>query len=50
MKLLKLFVSFIILSLVSAPAFAVGEISIDKDNGVYHIILKGEKSRKRLNL
>lgn len=48
MKLLKLFVSFIILSLVSAPAFAVGEISIDKDNGVYHIILKGEKIKKKI--
>jgi len=30
------------------PANAVGDISIDKDNGVYHIILKGEKIKKKI--
>lgn len=30
------------------PAFAVGEISIDHDNGIYHIVLKGEKIKKRI--
>lgn len=48
MKILKLFASFIIMSLIATPVFAAGDISIDNDNGVYHIILKGEKIKKKI--
>lgn len=36
--------------LVANPVHAVGDISIDKNDGVYHIILSGEKVKKELNL
>lgn len=52
MKNLKLFLGLIILLAISVisvkPAFAVGDISIDKNNGIYHIILKGEKIKKKI--
>ena len=32
----------------SSKALAAGDISIDKDNGIYHIVLKGEKVKKRI--
>ena len=34
--------------LVANPVHAVGDISIDKNDGVYHIILSGEKVKKRI--
>lgn len=49
MKFLKIFLCLIIYSIFTmAPALAVGEISIDKDNGIYHIVLKGEKIKKKI--
>lgn len=30
------------------PVLAAGSINIDKDNGVYHIVLKGEKIKKKI--
>lgn len=49
MKFLKMFLCLVIFSVSAiAPAFAVGEISVDKDNGVYHIVLKGEKVKKKI--
>ena len=50
MKKLKLFLTFALLIFCISPAFAVGDICIDKDNGVYHIILKGEKIKKKIKL
>ena len=40
---------FLVMILFSAltPVLA-GEMSIDKDNGIYHIILKGEKIKKKI--
>ena len=49
MKLMKLFLTLVItFSAVLTPVFAAGEMSIDKDNGIYHIILKGEKIKKKI--
>ena len=45
-NLLKIFLVFTIL-LISTPAKA-NDISIDKNNGIYHIILKGEKIKKKI--
>lgn len=48
MKFLRIFVSIIIVFVLGvAPVFA-GEISIKKDNGIYHIVLKGEKVKKKI--
>lgn len=33
---------------ITTQAQAAGDISIDKDNGIYHIILKGEKIKKKI--
>lgn len=46
MKILKLFLLMVIFSTFCLPAKAVGDINIDNDNGIYHIVLKGEKSKK----
>ena len=46
MKLLKIFVLVLAL-FVSLPAFA-GDISVKYDNGIYHIVLKGEKIKKKI--
>ena len=48
MKKLKLFLSLALLFLCVSPSFAVGDINIDKDNGIYHITLKGEKIKKKI--
>ncbi len=49
MKHLKklLFVVFLMIACVS-PTFARGDISVTKDNGVYHVILKGERIKKKM--
>lgn len=44
----KLFLSLLLTFMLITPAFAVGDITIDKDNGIYHIILKGEKIKKKI--
>lgn len=36
------------MSLICSPVFAAGDILIDHENGIYHIILKGEKVKKRI--
>ncbi len=38
----------IFLLLTTVPVFAAGDISIKKENGIYHIILKGESVKKRI--
>lgn len=48
MKILKLFLCIVFMFFFTAPVLAVGDICIDKDNGIYHIILKGEKIKKRI--
>lgn len=45
-SIVKIFLIFIIMQ-ISVPVFA-NDISIDKDNGIYHIVLKGEKIKKRI--
>ena len=48
MRVLKLFLTVLLFCLfVSTPAMA-GDISIDKENGIYHIVLKGEKIKKKM--
>ena len=47
MKLLKLFLTVLLFMFCTVPAMA-GDITIDKDNGVYHIVLKGEKIKKKM--
>jgi hypothetical protein len=47
MKFLKVFLCVILSITLVSPAFA-GDISIDKDNGIYHIVLKGEKIKKKI--
>ena len=48
MRALKLFLTVLLFCLfVSTPAMA-GDISIDKENGIYHIVLKGEKIKKKM--
>lgn len=44
---MKNFLIFLLLILFCCPVHA-GEISIDLDNGIYHIILKGEKIKKKI--
>lgn len=46
MQFLKIFLLVVAL-FFSAPAFA-GNISVTQDNGIYHIILKGEKVKKKI--
>jgi len=46
MKFLKIFALMVSIFL-ALPAFA-GDISITHDNGIYHIILKGEKVKKKI--
>ena len=48
MRVLKLFLAILVFSVFSfAPAYA-GDINIDKENGIYHIVLKGEKIKKKI--
>lgn len=47
MKNLKLLFILIFTLLLAAPSLA-NDISINKSNGIYHIILKGEKIKKRI--
>ncbi len=48
MKFFKIILCLLVMILFSAQVSLAGEISIDKDNGIYHIILKGEKIKKRI--
>ena len=48
MKILKILLGFIILATITTPAFAAKDIDIEQNNGVYHIVLKGEKIKKRI--
>lgn len=49
MKILKNLLCFVILTvLFSTPAFAAKDIDINKNDGIYHIVLKGEKIKKRI--
>ncbi len=47
-KLTKLlFTLFLFIACIN-PVSALGDISVTKDNGVYHIILKGERIKKKI--
>ena len=46
-NLIKVFVVFL-LFFVSANIVFANDIKIKKDNGIYHIILKGEKIKKQI--
>ena len=49
MKILRTLLSvFTILVFCVTPVFAVGGISVDYDNGIYHVVLKGEKIKKNI--
>ena len=49
MKFIKNFLVLFIVLLVSSPVIASGgDISVDKNDGIYHIVLKGEKIKKRI--
>ena len=48
MKILKLLFIIILSFVFSNPANALGNISINYDSGIYHIILKGEKIKKKI--
>lgn len=48
MKLLKIFLALFIVMLTYSPAALADDISIDMENGIYHIVLKGEKVKKRI--
>lgn len=48
MRAIKLFLMTLLFSMFCiTPAFA-GDIDIDKENGIYHIVLKGEKIKKKI--
>lgn len=47
MKKIKLFLVIVLMFILSAPVLAK-DISIQKNNGIYHIILKGEKIKKKI--
>ncbi len=47
MKLIKILISVLFVFIFCSPVNA-GNISIDKNNGIYHIVLKGEKIKKRI--
>ena len=46
MKYLKIFLLVFVI-FISSPVFA-GDISMTHDNGIYHIVLKGEKIKKKI--
>ena len=48
MKNFKTFLLLMLSFILISPACNAGEINITKDNGIYHIILKGEKIKKRI--
>lgn len=47
MKILKIFILFMISIFICTPVSAKN-ISIEKNDGIYHIILKGEKVKKKI--
>lgn len=49
MKFLKLFFIILIFVVSSSQISFAEDISIDYNNGIYHIILKGEKIKKKIN-
>lgn len=48
MKIFKIFLSLILATIICSPAMAKNDISVSKDNGIYHIVLKGEKIKKKI--
>ncbi len=48
MKNLKYFWIFLTITLLTLPSIAFGDISVSQNEGVYHVILKGEKVKKRI--
>ena len=47
MKIIKLFLAFILVMTFCNPSHA-GDIAIEHKDGIYHIVLKGEKIKKRI--
>ena len=48
MKILKIiFIIFVFIFAAGQQCFA-GDISINHNNGIYHIVLKGEKIKKKI--
>ena len=48
MKFLKMLPVLLLIFIFAIPANAIGDMTITKDNGIYHIVLKGEKIKKRI--
>jgi exopolysaccharide biosynthesis protein len=48
MKIIKIIFTVIIFTLIFGLQANAKEISVKKDNGIYHIVLKGEKVKKRI--
>lgn len=45
---MKVFLGLFLAMLLTSPVFAAGDMNINFDNGVYHIVLKGEKMKKKI--
>lgn len=48
MKFLKIVFSIFLFSLIFCSQAYAGDISVKKENGIYHIVLKGEKIKKKI--
>ena len=48
MKILKLFLVVMLFLTMSSTSVLAGEIDVDKVDGIYHIVLKGEKIKKKI--
>lgn len=48
MKFLKIIFSVILFSLIFCSQAYAGDISVKKSDGIYHIVLKGEKIKKKI--
>ena len=48
MKKIRIFLILFIMFVFSIKSYAANDISIKHDNGIYHIVLKGEKIKKKI--
>lgn len=47
-KILRYVVAIALAAILCQPVVAVGDITVNKNDGIYHIVLKGEKIKKRI--
>lgn len=48
MKIFKILLVMVFFSIFCASPALAGDISVSKDNGIYHVILKGERIKKKI--